>query len=87
MSEPDRVWVPDRDWRVLATGQFKPCRCGRCRQPAVAELFRKGRKRSGWWAYCPEHLYGRQIVTVVMVSVHPESDSAKRGYFEWNGAT
>lgn len=37
------------------------CRSLKCPNRVAAWLFRKGKKRSGWWGYCAEHLYGRWI--------------------------
>lgn len=59
-------WVAQRDdrWRVT-TG--RPCRANAgyraksCRAQAVAELNRGYRSRESWWAYCPDHLYGRWV--------------------------
>lgn len=63
--------VPDPDWRLVSG---KRCRmregqCSTCGSDAVAELdrgwgARYGRHRSrehDWWAYCPDHMYGRWI--------------------------
>lgn len=62
-------WEPhaeDEDhWRVTAgkrcrgaAGYHKPA----CGKPAVAEVHRKRRSWAGvWWAYCPEHMYGRWV--------------------------
>jgi len=61
------VAVPDTAWR-LVTGKRCRMRGGSkpaCAQPSVAELdrsaWRRGEHRSNWWAYCPDHLYGRFI--------------------------
>ena len=62
MSE-QRVWVKDLRWRLLPATSILRCRFmgdtprKHCRNLAVAELLRS----NGWWAYCPEHLYGRRI--------------------------
>jgi hypothetical protein len=54
--------VIDKDWRLVETD--KKCRMMTrykvCGQPAVAELNR-GRLSERWWAYCPDHLYGRWV--------------------------
>lgn len=49
------VAVPDTDWRLVNN---KNCRRPFCLFRSVAE-FRRG--KSGWWAYCADHLYGRWI--------------------------
>lgn len=65
--------VPDLEWRMVTA----PKRCRRqpvprgkaCGEQAVAETNRGGRMRANrrgatldsWWAYCPEHLYGKWI--------------------------
>lgn len=66
------VAVPDQTWRLVdehqttaASPTGKRCRLmltghTYCRQPAVAEL-KRGTRRPRWWAYCPEHMYGRWI--------------------------
>lgn len=53
-------------WR-LVVGE-KRCRYGvgprhvYCGRPAVAETDRSHRPdRENWWAYCPDHLYGRWV--------------------------
>jgi hypothetical protein len=75
---PDMVWVEDRSWRTPS--QYTRCRMQGCSQPPVADFFRTGR-RSSWWAYCADHLFGRKIEGgKVLHGVHPESDAAKRGY-------
>jgi hypothetical protein len=85
----ERVWIPDRDWRV-------PSRYTRCRRrltnahsqglvmcpnPPVADLNRAhGANRSSWWAYCALHLYGRRVVgDAVLISVNKDSPAAERG--------
>jgi hypothetical protein len=64
------VDVPDASWRIE---EGKPCRrrlpgskSAQCPRESVAALNR-GRHTPGlgrtasWWAYCPDHLYGRWI--------------------------
>lgn len=67
------VAIIDPDWRVVE----RPKRCRRqpsqqqkaCGKDAVAEVNRGGRMRANrrgatrdsWWAYCPEHMYGRWV--------------------------
>jgi hypothetical protein len=51
-------------WRLVA--REKRCRrqaAGEsgCKTPAVAELNRSRRDGENWWAYCPDHMYGRWI--------------------------
>lgn len=50
------------DWRVVDPAEMRACRMMRCETmlPAVAKLFREG-KRSSWWYYCPAHMYGRWV--------------------------
>lgn len=55
-------------WRVLSTPSGRQCRhastsktAPRCENDAVAELLRSN-VRASWWAYCPEHLFGRIVV-------------------------
>lgn len=60
------VAVEDRSWRLVSG---KRCRWygggyfqATCGAPAVAELDRdRTGRRPKWWAYCPDHLYGRWI--------------------------
>ena len=69
MTEPIRVWRQDPAWMMLSADSHAKCRFmsrqdGRnmsCRRPAVAQFIRRGRKRTAWWAYCVDHLYGREI--------------------------
>jgi hypothetical protein len=56
--------VIDKDWRLVETD--KKCRMmtryKSCKQPAVAELNRSHHQyQQRWWAYCPDHLYGRWV--------------------------
>lgn len=60
-DDESRVWVESPSWRVLPEGHGKRCRRRGCHKSAVAELFRPGISRPLWWAYCPDHMYGRQI--------------------------
>ena len=74
-------WVEeDARWRVLRPWVKKLCRMRGCRAPAVAELDRSHlAKGVYWWAYCPDHLYGRRVVCgKVACQVHPDSDLAKK---------
>lgn len=63
---------PDLRWRVIPTVEVRQCRrismVGgqpvRCGQRGVAEIARerpRSRAQTEWWAYCPDHLYGRWI--------------------------
>ncbi len=62
--------MPDLEWRLVTgeacrSGSSHPAGPGRkdrrsCGAPAVAEL-RRGTSRAQWWAYCPDHMYGRWI--------------------------
>ena len=52
-------WREDTDWQVR--GDDRRCRRRGCFARAVARLFRVGKLRSGWWYYCPNHLYGRIV--------------------------
>jgi hypothetical protein len=63
-APPGYVHEPmlDPSWRVV-TGE-RQCRQARnaCGAPAVAEFNRGRRGRTDdWWAYCPDHMYGRWI--------------------------
>jgi hypothetical protein len=74
------VLVPDADWR-LVDGD-KKCRQLRCHNRAVAELNRARGSGFRWWAYCPEHMYGRVVVNgVVMIEVPENSPAAEKGLF------
>lgn len=75
------VWVEDGDWRLLPVASTKKCRMVRCPNRGVAELLRSwGRTPGRWWAYCPDHMYGRRIhCGRVEIQVHPDSDAAKSG--------
>lgn len=59
--------VPADDWRLVEV-EGKKCRgsAGRrlasCGAPAVAELLRYEYGTAGrWWAYCPDHMYGKWV--------------------------
>lgn len=56
------------EWRVVHLRWKWPlCRTKGCRDGAAAELNRGRRSPQGqgrvdsWWAYCPEHMYGRWV--------------------------
>lgn len=55
-------WHQDPAWR---TGSTHRCRFPNCGGIAVAEFDRgyrtDGDRRPSWWAYCPDHLYGRTV--------------------------
>lgn len=73
MNRPQHTWteipegyhvvaVPEAigHWRIA---EGKPCRYARqgriqCGEPSVVECLR-GDKRPQFWAYCPDHSYGR----------------------------
>lgn len=84
----EHVAVPDKDWRVMTNGAAgipgRQCRfmVGRtaCGKAAVAKMDRRFRlsanKRSSWWAYCGDHMYGRWVEDgVVMVWVVREIEA------------
>jgi hypothetical protein len=82
--DPAVVWVPDTSWRLVSD---KRCRMRGCGADAVAELNRRRYNLNrhclvdSWWAYCPDHLYGRRIVDgVVQIDVDADSPAAQRGY-------
>ena len=69
MGEPDRevpegyelVTVEAANWRI---DPGRPCRrmlthWTYCRQPSVIAINRGRSGRPSWWAYCPEHSYGK----------------------------
>ena len=65
-----REWQPDSKWMLLGTETTAPCRfmtkvdgkMRSCGKPAVAQMLRRLRRGGhNWWAYCGEHLYGREI--------------------------
>ena len=82
IDEMPRVWVPDGDWMVLEPDDERRCRYRKCGKPAVAVLYRgHADELPRPWAYCSEHLYGRQIIRgVVHVQVCADSISSRRGY-------
>lgn len=62
------AWVPDAetthglDWQVISPEDARPCRFTTahhqtCKRASVARLKRK----TQWWHYCEQHLYGRRI--------------------------
>lgn len=61
------VAAPDPHWRLVSGKRCRMRGTGpACAEPAVAELDRGyagagiGSKREhNWWAYCPDHMYGR----------------------------
>lgn len=64
-GEPD----PSRRCRFRVQGRS-------CQAPSVVELNRSWRpgKAPTWWAYCPQHLYGRRVWNgVVWQPIRPES--------------
>jgi hypothetical protein len=62
---------PDKEWRLVSGEKTCRRREGKhssCPRKAVAEFNRRRRgavypygPRDNWWAYCPEHMYGRWI--------------------------
>ena len=80
----ERIWIEDRNWRLLGKDSVSHCRMKGCHELAVAEVARHhSRAIAGftWWAYCSEHLYGRHIVDgKVEVAVVPDSPFGQRGY-------
>ena len=64
----EQEWKPDTDWTLISS-QMKcrsTTRVGKrpvsCQGQAVA-MFRRRYKNGThhWWAYCADHLYGREI--------------------------
>lgn len=55
------VTSPGIQCRHASTSKVEP----RCENDSVAELLRSNVRRS-WWAYCPEHLFGRVFVDGVV---------------------
>ena len=76
-----RQWVKEDDrWRVIGPDTHKRCRMMGCRRPAVAELLRGDKRKTGgrWWAYCEHHLFGRRIANGQVESHHvvfPEAEN------------
>ncbi len=74
-------------WRALE-GETKTCRYDstsrtspRCEAPAVAELNRSSPESPRWWAYCPDHLFGRlwhegKVYGLRLVAVDDEGGSS-----------
>lgn len=56
------VAIPDPGWRWRTGRQCRYAEAGhrRCEGYAAAEL-RRGTVRPQWWAYCPDHMYGRWV--------------------------
>jgi len=93
MSDEPRVWVEDRNWRLVVGERrcrYVQGRVFRCPNMAVAELKREYSKRFvgctvprrhvSWWAYCTDHMYGRRIEDgKILTDVHPDSPAAERG--------
>ena len=74
-----RQWQPDSNWRTLSPDSEKTCRdltrIDRkpvvCRAPAKAEFLRFYRNgKNQWWAYCEDHLFGREIRDGVVMAFH-----------------
>jgi hypothetical protein len=68
-------WVPDVEissaspWELVTHEDAKPCRYTvanheTCKRPSVARL----RRKTQWWHYCEQHLYGRRIRAGVVES-------------------
>lgn len=75
-----KVWVVDADWDVPDNAGLLGCRM--CGKPSAAVLYRPykgGLPRR--WAYCKEHMYGREIIRgLVHIQVCADSLSARRGH-------
>jgi hypothetical protein len=80
-DDAPKVWVPDSDWRALGSDD-PPMRCRRCVRGADAVLYRATRgDLPRPWAYCHEHMYGREIIRgVVHVQVVAGSPAAVKGF-------
>lgn len=59
------VWVAvaDAEWRVKGGRRCRLMQGRRgCGAPSVAEMNRaRHRMPDNWWAYCPDHLFGRWV--------------------------
>jgi len=61
VAEPDLGWRLEQGHRCRSGAGFHTAACGK---PSVAALNRGqfGRPNCpNWWAYCPEHMYGRWV--------------------------
>ena len=93
MEEIKREWQPDERWMVLGPETSARCRYMirqyvYCRKLAVAQLNRRSsfsRGGASWWAYCGEHLYGREIRDGVVCSYSIVADGVVRRATETGG--
>jgi hypothetical protein len=71
MNRPEPAWkapegyehvaVADGEWRIETHRLCRMTIRGRqCAKPSAAALLR-GQKQQTWWAYCPDHMYGRWV--------------------------